>query len=333
MPTIEKECQTQFGRFKVKIDDENINVGGKTFCVNIALYKTETCLYWLKTDNSAQEQSLDPHFMWDDEGGCELNEKEIRGDNTIKMTDLAFSLLRKYYPERTGDVTLLDDSGFTWYSFAESSAAGKDRRGRKYKTNFLKGYLLLHRKTWYEDKFKAVMCDPTIYSAYRLKAEKNFDDPTKKPETFDFVNSEVKEKLDPLYKSSKTWGEFIQKIKDNYNDEKYKLIYDWYRQAIYIIFDGIEINQNWKIDISKRPYIECESQNGGKRTRKRRKITFSKYNRLEPFSWSPIEDKNYGIKWGNKTDNLYIEAPSPCVPVTPFQYEIGVTQFPYEIGV
>ncbi len=268
MPIIEKECQTSFGRFKIKMDDKNIKVGGINFCVNIALREDTTELYWLKTD----------------EGGCELTEKEIRGDNTIKMVDLAFSLLKKYYPERTETaVTLLDDSGFSWYSFA----SGKDRKGKKYKTNFLKGYLLLHRKTWYEDKFKAEMCDPEIYSAYRLKADNNFDDPSKKPETFDFVNSEVKEKLDGLYKSSKTWGEFIEKIKDKYNDEKYKLIYDWYRRAIYIIFDGMEINQNWKIDIKNRPYIECAAQqDGGKRkTKKNRRIRFSKYYRLEP--WSP----------------------------------------------
>lgn len=265
MTNIEKICKTSFGRFKIKVDDKNINVGGKTFCVNIALYeKGATSLYWLKTD----------------EGGCELNEKEIRGETTIKMTDLAFSLLRKYYPERTEPVTLLDDSGFSW----------KDRKGKSYKTNFLKGYLLIHRKTWYEDKFNAVICDSEIYKEYRKKADNNFDDPSKKPETFNFMNIEAKEKLDPLYKSSKTWGEFIDKIKEEYNDDKYKLIYNWYRQAIYVIFDGMEINQDWKIDISKRPYIECDSQNGGNnkvKTRKNRRITFSKYNRLEPFNWSP----------------------------------------------
>lgn len=272
MPNIEKICQTSFGRFKIKMDDKNINVGGKTFCVNIGLYEKETILYWLKTD----------------EGGCELNEKEIRGENTIKMTDVAFSLLRKYYPERGNIVKLLDDSGFSWYSFAESSAAGKDKKGKKYKTNFLKGYLLLHGKTWYEDKFEATMCDSTKYTTYRKKANENFDDPSKKPESFNFMNSEVKEKLEPLYKNSKTWGEFINKIKENYNEEKYKLIYDWYRQAIYIIFDGIEINQDWKIDISKRPYIECNAHSGGNnRTRKNRRVTFSRYNRLEPFSWNP----------------------------------------------
>jgi hypothetical protein len=264
MPLVESSCQTSFGKFRIKVDNNNINVGGKIFCVNIALYENETSLYLLKTD----------------EGGCELNEKEIRGDNTIKMTDLAFSLLRKYYPERENPVTLLDDSGFSW----------KDGRGKKYKTNFLKGYLLLHRKTWYEDKFNAVMCDSNIYKIYRAKADNNFDDPSKKPEVFDFMNSDIKEILDPLYKSSKTWGEFIDKLV--VREDKYNLIYHWYRQAIYVIFDGMEINQDWKIDILQRPYIECGStQGGGKRVRvrtsKNRRVTFSKYNRLEPFSWSP----------------------------------------------
>jgi hypothetical protein len=261
MTDIEKICQTSFGRFKVKINDKNINVGGKTFCVNIVLYEKETSLFWLKTD----------------EGGCELNEKEIRADKTVKMTDLAFSLLRKYYPERNTFITLLDDSGFSW----------KDKKGNKLKTIFLKGYLLMNRKTWYEEKFGAVMCDSDIYKIYRQKADNNFDDPKNKPESFDFMDDAVKEKLDPLYKSSKTWGEFIQKIKDNYNDSKYKLIYNWYRKAIYFIFDGMEINQDWKIDISKRPYIECNPQGGGKRTRKNRRISFSKYKRLEPFNWCP----------------------------------------------
>jgi hypothetical protein len=261
MVNIKKTCKTSFGIFNINVDETNINVGGKNFCVNIALYENETTLYWLKTD----------------EGGCELTEKDIRGDNTVKMTDLAFSLLRKYYPERTGYITLLDDSGFSW----------EGNRGKKYKTNFIKGYLLIHRKTWYEDKFEAIMCDAAMYTAYRKKADNNFDDPSKKPETFNFMNPEAKEKLEPLYKNSKTWGEFINKFINKYNDEKYKLMYDWYRQAIYVIFDGMEINQNWKIDVSKRPYIECISQEGGNKTRKNRRITFSKYKKLEPFSWSP----------------------------------------------
>ena len=251
-------CQTIHGKFKVKTDTKNINVGGRNFCVNLALYEKETSLYWLKTD----------------QGGCELNEKDIRGQNTINMTDLAFSLLRNQAHDRT-IVTLLDDSGFSW----------KDSSGRSYKTNFLKGYLLLHQKTWYEDKFKAVMCNQEIYRVYREKADTNFDDPTKKPTTFDFMNPEVKEMLEPLYLETKTWREFINRFIEKHGENKYKLMYDWYRSAIYSIFDGMEINQNWKIDISERPHIECTKQGG---TRKQRRISFSNYSRLEPFSFTPL---------------------------------------------
>jgi hypothetical protein len=261
MLNIQTICPTSFGKFKINVDNKNINVGGKTFCVNIALYETETTLYWLKTE----------------EGGCELNDKEIRGNNTVNMTDLAFSLLQKYHPERTNPITLIDDSGYSWIE-----------KNRKYKTNFLKGYLLFHRKTWYEDKFNAVMCDRDIYNSYRIKADNNFDDPEKKPEKFDFIDSKNKEELELLYKNSKTWGEFINKLQEKYGNDKYKQIYHWYRNAIYIIFDGMEINQNWEIDILQRPYIECSLKGGYlKKTIKNKKITFKKYYRLEPFSWSP----------------------------------------------
>ena len=96
---------------------------------------------------------------------------------------------------------------------------------------------------------------------------------------FNFINNDVKDKLEPLYLDSKTWREFIDRLVQKYDEIKYKLIYDWYRSAIYTIFDGIEINQDWKIDISKRQNILCMPtlQKGGK-TRK--------YNKLEPFYWS-----------------------------------------------
>jgi hypothetical protein len=254
-------CQTDFGKFRIKIERNNIKVGGRNFCVNLALYEKGTSLYWLKTD----------------EGGCELNEKDISGINTILMTDLAFSLLRKHNPERNS-VTLLDDSGFSWKV-----------NDRLYKTNFLKGYLLFYGKTWYEDKFNAVMCNSDIFAVYREKADNNFNDPSKKPAEFDFMNDnhEVKEKLEPLYRDSSTWREFLNKIMKKYDKEKYMLIYTWYRSAIYIIFDGMEINQDWKIDISNRQIIDCKQvpQKGG---RTRKASSFSKYKRLEPFHWSPL---------------------------------------------
>ena len=257
-----KVCTTDFGRFKIKVDSQNIAVGGKNFCVNIALRDDETSLYWLGTED----------------GGCELNDKLIKGPNTVRMVDLAFSLLRQYYPDRT-IVTLFDDSGFSW----------RGKKNKKFKIQFLNGYLLLHRKTWYEEKFNAKMINSDSYKEYRYKADHNFDDPTKKPAVFDFIDPEAKQLLTPIYQQTNTWGEFIDEMVKKYDNTKYFLMYEWYRNAIYHIFDGIEIHHKWKIDVTQRPIISCNTitQNGGKKTRKRHNITFSNYDRIEPFYFTP----------------------------------------------
>jgi hypothetical protein len=44
-------------------------------------------------------------------------------------------------------------------------------------------------------------------------------------------------------------------------------MYNWYRNAIYTIFDNHDIDQYWEFDISKRPNITCNATNkkGGER--------------------------------------------------------------------
>ena len=145
--------------------------------------------------------------------------------------DKVYSYLRK---KPLGLIYFMDDSWISWL----------DENGKTYETNFMKAHLLLYGKTWYEDKFGATMCDSEIYRVYKEKF-RNFDDPDKKPAHFDFRNEKVQQLLDPLYISSITWREFISKILACYEKEKYKIIHDWYRYALYCIFDGIEINQNW----------------------------------------------------------------------------------------
>jgi|LauGreDrversion4_2_1035121.scaffolds.fasta_scaffold98132_2 hypothetical protein len=251
--TFSEDEKAPHWRFRVKIEPQQISVGGKRFCITIALREDDTYLTWLSTD----------------EGGCELDEKVIRGEDTIRMVDLAFSLVRLTHPSRS-IVTLVDDSGVSW----------KGPRQRTYKVNLLKGYLLLHRRTWYEEKFGATMEDDALYQIYRQKADQNFDDPTKKRESFSFGSAS--DELTPLYQASHTWGEFIDIFKATYAKRKYELMVDWYRKAIYDIFDGLEINQNWKIDIRQRPMYHCR-QEGGRRTRKRSQ-RFPEYLPMPPFT-------------------------------------------------
>ena len=47
-----ESCQTDFGKFRIKIDKENIKVGGRNFCVNLALYEKETWIWPGAVDSS-----------------------------------------------------------------------------------------------------------------------------------------------------------------------------------------------------------------------------------------------------------------------------------------
>ena len=265
-------CRSSMGRFQVKIEPATLFLGGVHYCVNLMLDSDVTWLNWLSTD----------------QGGCELDSKLIRKESTVQMVDLAFSLLRTYFPGRNM-ITLMDGSGFSW----------EGPRRTKYKVNFLNGYALLYGKTWYEDKFGATMVDEHAYQRYREQIAIGFDDPSRKPSVFSFGRAEAE--MMPLYQSSTTWREFVEKLKTTYPEDKYKHMLDWYRQAVFYILGGMEINQNWKIDLSTRPMYSCEwmvhggtrpSRGKKRRTAKKRRFTFSVYHPLPPFQ----EDKQWVLQ-------------------------------------
>ncbi len=261
-PPYNKICKTSFGRFNIKVSSTNIHVGGKNTCVTIAIKQSPSRaeLSWLSTE----------------EGGCALDHKVIHGIDTLRMVDLAFTLLRTHFPHIT-DITLLDDSGI-YLTDADTSE-------RRMKLHLKEAYFLLYGKTWYEDKFGATMIPPSAYNEYRQRADAGFNDPSKKPDAFDFGTAN--DELQPLYQSSSTWGEFINKIKSLYQGkEKYKIISEWYRLATTYIL-GIGIISNWRIDISIRPIHTCTSlEGGGTRRRRRQRMTrkgFPKYYKIEPY--------------------------------------------------
>ena len=253
----EKTCTTPFGRFRVKVTPTNIMVGGSKSCVTIAMTSpTHTLLSWLGTE----------------EGGCSLNSKVIEGTDTLRMVDLAFSLLRTYFPSRTV-VSLFDNSGVYI----------TDKFGKRIKVLLLDAHFLLYGKTWYEDKFGATMIIPNAYAKYRQQANQGVDDPSKKPANFEYFGS-VNDELQPLYQTSTTWREFIHKIKEKYPGKiKYKIISEWYHTAVTYILEGA-ISQDWQIDVSVRPFHQCAvlEGGGGKRRCKTRKA-FPRYYPLEQF--------------------------------------------------
>ncbi len=251
-------AKTKVGNFKVKYDFNTIFVGGKKYCITLANRNTYGYLDRLETEN----------------GECELDGKQIRRDNTIHMTDLAFTIIKEINPT-IQIVTFIDDSHITYMD-----------NNKKNGVLLLSAYVLLYQKTYYEQKFNATMQDAEKYKEYVQLRTKGFNDPSMKPPTFDFLDTEIQYKLEPLYKATNTWYSFIELLKLTYKDTNiYKMIRPWYRHALHIIFQGVDITQFWQIDITNRPiiqYTRIEKKNtkynltrGGKR--KSRRISFSAY--------------------------------------------------------
>lgn len=258
---LERSCTTDVGKFQIKVDPNHVLVGGTRYCVNIAIKPANvTELSWVSTD----------------QGGCSLDGSVIRKEKTVQMVDVAFSLLRQYFPQRT-EVTLLDDSGVPF-------DIDKKRKG---KIGLLKAYLFFYGNTYYEHKFGATMIVPQDHAEY-LRRKQGFDDPSKKPAEFDFGSKQAE--LAPLYQASRTWREFAQRIAEAFPENaKYKMIHEWYRQALYLIFDHLEIHQQWKIDVTRRPMYPCQviTEGGRHRGNTRKKSRRRVYYPLEPF----LEDR------------------------------------------
>jgi hypothetical protein len=123
--------------------------------------------------------------------------------------------------------------------------------------------IAFHGASWYEQNFDAKIVDN--HEEYRNRLQ-NLYKPEKKPQTFDFINSELQEELTPLYKSTNTWADFFKAIRQKYGKKKCAIVFPWMMNALYHIFDGnIFDNIKWYIDVeenankNKTPLIPFET--------------------------------------------------------------------------
>ena len=244
--------KTDFGFFRVKKESNNtyehLHVGGRKFCVEFR---------WHRGSQNSVLQWIDVL-----QGGCELQEKQIRKEDTVKLFDLAVTILKKYSPE-VKHIELLDNSKF-------SCDLPRGKKGQIFMNHY---NYLFHNATWYDSKLGAYPID----SIYKERYEKNkyiATDPSKKTLFFDFKNTDLNTMLTPLFNESHTWREFLDKLYLEYNDKNLcGILYPWYLEASVFLAGGLSLPSLWYIDIESRPTIDYEitAHIGGKRrTRKRR---------------------------------------------------------------
>lgn len=212
-----------------KINDITIRVGGKDDCVNITIP--------MNTKKTTAKLSMVESIG----KSCTNNGAVIRGPATIEMLNLAFTIVIEIAPHITAieldDMSRIPCITPTGQAMVSLSAM----------------YIAMYGKTWYQDKFGAVLKDEDHWKEYK-RLLKNRDDPEAKPAEFRFNNEYLEGILPPLYAESRTWAEFFEKIKTNYPaDRRCAILQPWLHNALLIIFKGNTVFQGatWIISLKQ----------------------------------------------------------------------------------
>ena len=221
--------------------DDFLKIGGDDMCVEFKYSKlnpTQVELQWLHTSGRK----------------CVEGDMTIQGENTMFLFYISIQILKLYTP--VTHITFLDNSHFLC-TLPDKS---------KVKTHLAHYYFLFHNgKTWYHDKLSAYPFHTEERNRYASYV-KNFTDPKMKPPTFDFNNDDLSQLFSPLWHETKTWKEFIHKIKDLPNI--CQKAYPWYYRAVNILMNGYAMPETWCIDVNRLqftpiPFERISKTSGG----------------------------------------------------------------------
>lgn len=275
-------ARTEYGTFRITINDDIqinqetrsikkigkiITVGGKNKCVSInAPYDSDTAhLLNVKTKD----------------GGCEATDTPIKGEKTIGMTNLAFTILKEEMPKIT-HIVLEDKSDFPC-ECEDGSVIG---------ISLALYEIMFHQQTWYERHFGAYLQNEVLRTLY-TNSKANFNKPP--PYDFNFLNKDTNTYLQPQLKLSATWADFFKKVYKM--ERKCEIIFPWYNQALNIIFEGVNYSrQNWIIDTSTTktiPYDNIGTFGGRSMTRKRRTKNISRIKQFHDFYFDELYNKSF----------------------------------------
>jgi hypothetical protein len=252
---MEYKLKTDIGTFRIKITDD-IEIDPETRSVKQIGYgigiggNKDLCVYTtVRNDrNIGKLHNLRIRGLV-----CETSGKEIKGEKTVHMMNVLFSVLKTLTPH-VKFIELDDESEFPCQD-----------NDRTYGMSLALYELAFHQSTWYERHFGAELFHETLRNLYKKDGFYS-----KKPETFDFKHPVLNEKLQPVYSETTTWKEFFDKV---YTMEgRCKLLLPWYKNAVRLIMGGVCFEgQIWRIDLSNPkikqiPYTVVKQGGGKKRS-------------------------------------------------------------------
>jgi len=243
-------AKTDIGSFQIKITNRDyISIGTKNNCVQIGYnHKTTTAnLDWLGTEK----------------GGCEINDKQIHGNDTVKMANLGFTILKQLYPNVNPIISLRDSSKFTC-RLPDNNIISMSS---------MIFFLLLKGETYYQSRFKATLKYTESEPSYE-----NFIKSWKSPvdKSYDFRNEDLNKKLQPLLSESNSWEDFFKKMYSNFERNCCILMHSWYLD-IYGFLAKQPIHSDWTIDISNQPLIEYSITSRNSRNYTRKSFEYNPY--------------------------------------------------------
>jgi hypothetical protein len=229
---------------KHKINHYILNIGGNyDKCVNITIHPQDS------------QKSKELILSWAEVLGkeCTTNSQIIKGDATVKMVELAFNIAKEIAPY--SEYATLKDMSYFYCNTPD---------GKK-KVALSPYYIAFNDKTWYEDKFKAVLSNDLDYKKYRECIQSIYNNDAK-PSYFEFGNNTIKDILLPLYLEATSWKDFFKSIDKTFPNDKCVLMYPWIDNAISSIFkscgsDDLYIGKEWTINlknIQKVHYYELD---------------------------------------------------------------------------
>jgi len=249
--TVQKSVSKTYGKNDAQF--EYLKIGGDDMCVEYKFPKHPN------NNQGVKQSRAEPvELQWLHTAGqrCVNNSDiEINKENTVFLFNVSIQVLKKYIPD-VHFIEFLDNSHFFCKIPKQELAKQLTQKTQQQKTKmFLPHYYFLFHegKTWYDAKFGAYPADPTQRSIYQAFPG-NFVNPDKKPKSFDFMNDDLNEMFQPIWAKTKTWKEFIDKIRTV--PEICAKTYPWYLRASNIIRENQMLPEKWMIDVSTISPIE-----------------------------------------------------------------------------
>jgi hypothetical protein len=220
-----------------------------------------------------------PHALYEPE--CSIGSNLEKGPGTILM----LKTLLRYSYNKIPEISTFEFDDMSHIDCIPKDMSKSPPRPSSKPLSLSYLSIAYNSKTWYEEKFNAIMTDHITYKNYRDKIT-FLEMEDKKPSFIDFLQiaqppKEQYEYLESIYNTSKTYRDFFNKIPKS---KRCDILLPWLVHFLNHYLKGIFSTNGWEINVKT-----MNSMEGGKTRNKR----YTRKNKLYPSNYNIINYKEY----------------------------------------